>query len=109
MAFLNAVIDGDVMQTVELPLGRVASLLRCPHCDRAGLDLLVSEAQASSQTVRVKASATVNDRLKAVDLQAKYGLGTSNETATTLKDERVLTREERETRALTLLKGTKTG
>ena len=47
--------------------------------------------------------------IKAMEMLARYGLGTSNELDTRLKDERVLTREERETRALTLLKGTKTG
>lgn len=46
--------------------------------------------------------------IKATEMLAKYGLGTSNELDSRVKDERVLTREERADRALTLLKGSKT-
>lgn len=108
MAFLNSVIDGDPMQTVEMPLASILRLATCPHCDAA--DLKANDpAKALLQTVRVRVSPSIADRIRAIDLQAKYGLGTSNETAATIKDERVLTREEREDRALTLLKGSKTG
>lgn len=108
MAFLNAVIDGDPMQTVEIPLGTILRLSTCPHCGKQ--DMKADDpAKALLQTVRVRVSASTADRIKAIDLQAKYGLGTSNQSTTTLKDERVLTREEREDRALTLLKGSKTG
>lgn len=46
--------------------------------------------------------------LKATEMLAKYGLGTSNELDTKVDDKRVLSREERAKRALTLLKTPKT-
>ena len=63
-----------------------------------GLPDLLALAKSNDPTVRIKA----------LDMLAKYGLGTSNESKNTLVDGRVLTREEREDRALTLLKGSKT-
>lgn len=50
-----------------------------------------------------------NVALKAMDMLAKYGVGTHNEVDKNLRDQRVLTREEREQAALTLIKGTKVG
>ena len=47
--------------------------------------------------------------IKAADMLAKYGLGTSNQLDTTVRDKRVLTRSEREAKVLTLIKGGKTG
>lgn len=45
--------------------------------------------------------------LRALDLLARYGLGTSNELDSRIRDERTLTREEREERVLALLQGIK--
>lgn len=47
-------------------------------------------------------------QIRAIEALAKYGLGTSNELDSRVKDERVWTRQERADRALSLLKGSKT-
>ncbi len=109
IAFLDSVVDGDVMQTMQITFGAAVSLLKCPHCDHAGLELLTKDSETLSRTVTVKVSASTSDRLKAADILAKYGLGTSNESNVNLNDKRVLTREEREERTLTLIKPAKVG
>lgn len=47
--------------------------------------------------------------LKAAEMLAKYGLGTSNELDSRITEKKVLTRDEREARTLQLIKGGKTG
>lgn len=71
---LEEIADGEPAQTLELPLRNVLPHLKCPDC--GGEDLQPKDRKAV--TVQVRVSAQPNDRIKAVDVMGKYGLGESN-------------------------------
>lgn len=73
--FLDQVIDGDCVTHHQVPLASVIPHVKCETCgDKARIlprdieDLFLVQFDA-------KASASVGDRLRAMDTQAKYALG----------------------------------
>lgn len=76
---IEDIADGQVMQRKEFP---VISVLHHVHCPKCGGDLHMNCTDAIEQmsiTVVGKVSASPKDRLTAIDLAAKYGLGTKDE------------------------------
>lgn len=81
---LEAVADGEVVQNAEIPLATVLQHAHCPRCDvplKPNPNVSLAD-DALTVTMRGKTSASVNDRIKAIDLLAKYGLGTIRELTT---------------------------
>lgn len=100
MNFLTSVVDGTPLVKARWDLTDVLPHCVCANCGEAQL---VQADDTRTVEVEVLVSASVKDRISAMDMQAKYGLGTSNEERVT--DERELpTLAERRTRVLTLLK-----
>lgn len=88
MKFLDRVIDGEVMQRAEIPLAAVLPHVVCPNCGEGGQapkDL--SELLTLNFDARV--SASVKDRISALEHQAKYGLGALKEVSVENVRERV--------------------
>jgi hypothetical protein len=76
---IEDIADGEVMTRKEFP---VISVLRHVHCPKCGGDLHMNctdAIEAMSITIVGKVSATPKDRIAAIDLAAKYGLGTKDE------------------------------
>lgn len=77
---IEQIADGRPIKEAEIPLVNVLRYAECPKC---GGDLKklteVSDADTVLITLRGRESATPNDRIKALDLAAKYGLGTKDE------------------------------
>lgn len=77
LEFLSDVVDGKVMQTQEIPLFAVLPYACCPNCG----DQL--EARKASDlfliTIQARVSASVKDRIAALDQMAKYAIGTLKE------------------------------
>ena len=102
IAFLNSVADGVPIVRQRVLVMDVAPHLCCPTCgELSGLQL--KDLKAAVQEIEVVGSASVKDRLQAVDMTAKYGLGTSDEKIVR-KETRVLTESERSAEVATILK-----
>lgn len=76
---IEQIADGEAMVRKEF---RVIDVLRHVHCPKCGggLAMNVTDAiEAMSITVLGKTSPSSRDRISAIDLAAKYGLGTKDE------------------------------
>lgn len=74
---LEDIADGEAVQRIEVPLFLVLPHARCPKCKgklkearRTGGELVVLEG---------KVSASPGDRIRALDVMGKYGLGANQE------------------------------
>lgn len=77
LEFLSEVVDGKVMQRIEVPLFNVLPHATCPNCgdqlqERKSEDLFLV-------TIEGRVSASVKDRIAALDQMAKYAIGTLKE------------------------------
>lgn len=77
LGFLSDVVDGKVLQQAELPLAAVLPYVHCPSCGQQavpneGKDLFLV-------TFTVAVSASVKDRIAALEQMAKYAIGTLKE------------------------------
>jgi hypothetical protein len=100
MNFLTSVVDGTPLVRARWALADVLPHCVCANCGEAQLQPTDERQQ---QEVEVMVSPSIKDRIAAMDMQAKYGLGTSNEERVT--DNRDLpTLDERRERLLKLVK-----
>lgn len=88
VTFLDRVIDGHVMQRAELPLFLLLPHIACPTCDKKGLKFAAAET-GHLVTLDLTVSASVKDRIAALEHQAKYGLGALKEVSVENVRERV--------------------
>lgn len=79
MEFLNRVVDGEVMQRAEIPLLAVLPHVVCPNCGEGGQAPKDGVLSLLTVTFEAKVSASVKDRIAALEHQAKYGLGVLKE------------------------------
>lgn len=86
MSFLDKVIDGEVMQKAELPLFLLLPHVVCPNCGEQGME---PKKMAGLLSFEAKVSASVKDRIAALEHQAKYGLGALKEVSVENVRERV--------------------
>jgi hypothetical protein len=77
IAVIEAIADGDAIKHVRVPLAAVWPHVHCPRCN--GHVELTSAEAASLIEVTGFESASPSDRIRAIDLTAKYGLGTQQE------------------------------
>jgi hypothetical protein len=97
------VIDGVPMMRVKFSLASVAAHCVCANCGES--QVAPASPEAHMLEVEVMTSATVGDRIRAMDLLAKYGLGTSNEEKIEVRDgDNIPTAAERSARTLAILK-----
>jgi hypothetical protein len=87
--FLNQVVDGTVMQTIEVPLISVLPHVVCPNCGEHGQEPKDGVVSLLTVTFTAKASASVKDRIMALEQMAKYGLGQMKEVSVESVRERV--------------------
>jgi hypothetical protein len=87
--FLDDVIDGKVMQTIEVPLISVLPHVVCPNCGEHGQEPKGGVVSLLTVTFTAKASASVKDRIMALEQMAKYGLGAQKEVSVENVRERV--------------------
>lgn len=85
--FLNDVIDGKVIVHTQVSLAAVLPHIRCAKCE--GPVVPVDIADLFLLTFPAKASASVRDRIAAVEHLAKYGLGVLKEVSVENVRERV--------------------
>lgn len=78
IAVLESIADGEPVERVDVPLAAVLAHARCPACDGA-LKPTADPATLALLTVEGRRSAKPRDRTGAIDLLAKYGLGTTKE------------------------------
>jgi hypothetical protein len=73
---LEAIADGEVMEHTEVRLADILPHVRCPTCR----DSLTPIAGGVRETVRIGAmvSTAPNERINAVALLARFGLGTND-------------------------------
>jgi hypothetical protein len=90
---IESIADGAPVKVVEVPLLTLLQYATCPRCGDA-LTPTVSVADAVMTQIRVTESASPGDRLKALDLAGKYGLGVKEEITVTSPD--VVTRLQRQ-------------
>lgn len=76
--FVADVVDGKVMQRAEFPLLMVARHVRCAENEDHEIVPLNPET-AGLVTIVGEVSASVKDRISALDFGAKYGVGTLKE------------------------------
>lgn len=76
---VESIADGEPMQKMEVPLLSIMQHVRCPTCGEGMKTISKDIVEIMSITIVVKASASPRDRLSAIDLAAKYGLGTREE------------------------------
>lgn len=70
-AFTDRVIDGEVLVKIRYPVPELARHVKCS----CGKPLVPASVDAMLETVEVTMSASVKDRLMALEHQAKYSLG----------------------------------
>ena len=77
---IEQIADGSPIKLADIPLATVLKYATCPKCEGA-FKLLdsVKPEDAILVTLRGRESASPSDRIKALDLAAKYGLGTKDE------------------------------
>lgn len=86
----EAIADGAAVKDAEIPLLAVLQYAECPKCGGA-LKKLAEVPDTDVALIRLKAreSATPRDRLSALDLMAKYGIGTKDEVTLVSPDVRL--------------------
>lgn len=91
------------MMKMRFMTSSIARHCVCANCGEMQIE--ASSGENGIIEVDVLGSASVNDRLKAMDMLAKYGLGTSNEEKVEVRDgDNLPTAEERKARVLSLVK-----
>lgn len=85
----EAMADGKAMKEAHIPLHVVLKHATCPVCAGA-LEKLAEVTDADLAVVKLRGheSVTPGDRLRALDLMAKYGLGTKDEVTVVSPDVR---------------------
>lgn len=76
---VESIADGEPMQKMTVPLLSVMQHVRCPKCGEGMKTISKDIVEIMSLTIVAKVSASPRDRLSAIDLAAKYGLGTKDE------------------------------
>lgn len=89
MTFLDRVIDGEVMQKAKVPLVAVLPHVLCPNCGEGGQEPRDGLLALMDVTFEATVSASVKDRIAALEHQAKYGLGALKEISVENVRERV--------------------
>lgn len=79
VAVLEQIADGVPLEFAEIPLSAVLGYLICPQCDKPLVPKPEHVVEALILTVTGKRSARSGDRTKAMDVMAKYGLGTATD------------------------------
>lgn len=102
IGFLNSVIDGVPMLRMRIPLRSLGPHCVCANCGER--EIQADSPESAVIEVEVMASASINDRLKAMDMLAKYGLGTSNEIHDDRGAEQLPTVDERRARVMAIVK-----
>lgn len=76
---LEDIADGEVIQKAALPLASILPHVECPNCGEIGV---AAKDPSKVQLIQIQAtvSANPNDRIKALDVLAKYGLGNAAKT-----------------------------
>ena len=73
---LQDIIDGEVVRKMRVPLSEVLHHARCPVCDGK------LKARAAGQGGYIEfegaMSASISDRIRAIDLALRYGVGTED-------------------------------
>lgn len=85
--FVAEVVDGKVMQRAEIPLHAILPHVHCPKCQ--GPMLANDAVELGLLTIDGMVSASVKDRLTALDFGAKYGVGALKEVSVEDVRERV--------------------
>lgn len=85
--FLNDVVDGVVMVQTEVPLSAIIPHVICSAC--SGPVAAKDTVDAFFLMVPAKQTASVKDRIAALDQMARYGLGTLKEVSVENVRERV--------------------
>jgi hypothetical protein len=77
---IEAIADGTPIKRAEIPLAMVLKYASCPKCN-GKLEKLASVNAADVALIQLRGleSASPSDRIKALDLAGKYGLGTKDE------------------------------
>lgn len=76
VSVLEAIADGEVIQRARLPLSAILPHVECPNCGEIGVSAKEPKNVALVQ-IEALVSATPKDRTKALDVLAKYGLGSA--------------------------------
>ena len=86
-ALLGAIMDGEPLQVIRVPLPSVLQHAKCPRCG----DALTPEDVDTAAFVELRGtvSASPKDRIAAFDTAAKYGLGALKEISVENVRERV--------------------
>jgi len=74
---IEAIADGKPVQKVKLALAHILPHVKCPACGAKGLQAATRGKNVLQ--IEVTMSATPGDRLRALDLAGKYGVGTVHE------------------------------
>lgn len=80
--FLKSVVDGGLVQRIRFRVMDLAPHVECEACGEPGTIALAPRIPARNPTtidIEVDASASPKDRLSALDMMGKYGLGTVTE------------------------------
>ncbi len=85
MQILEDIADGECVGKVQVSLSLAAPALECPNCGELGL----VPKSGDVQEIEVRGSATPKERLAALDILAKYGLGQLKEVSVENVRERV--------------------
>lgn len=86
LELIDSVVRGEVMSKARWPMISTVKYFKCKDC--GGKNFTPDEAEGATiidlllVEIEVAVSASVRDRLAAIDMQAKYGLGTVKEITT---------------------------
>lgn len=86
VAVIESIADGAPIQHIRVPLIAVLPHVVCPNCGEQEMHAVDGSAALEFDA---EASASPRDRLAALDLQAKYGLGTTKDVSIEHVRERV--------------------
>lgn len=86
LVLLEDIADGECVAKMQVGLAEVLPSLACPSCQAVGM--VVREGSGVKE-IEVRASATPKERLVALDILAKYGLGQLKEVSVENVRERV--------------------
>lgn len=80
---LEDIVDGEAIQRMKVPLALLLPHVECPNCGEIGV--VAKERSAELVQIEARVSASPADRIKALDLMAKYGLGAARLTEDDIK------------------------
>lgn len=78
VGILEAIVDGEPMVRTTVSLRSVLPWATCPNCGEKGMEA-TNPDMVDEITIAAKTSASPRDRIGALDLAAKYGVGTKDE------------------------------